>query len=86
MTIRVARSRGERTTFAVTVPASAVPGAVRRNRLRRRISEQLRLLVKSRRLSVPATVVVVGRNEAMTAAEIRDVLVMLLMKSGILQQ
>jgi RNase P protein component len=83
--LRVLRSGTSRTTFAVIVPSSVAPIAAHRNVLRRRGSECLRGILKERHVLPGARVVITVRTD-LAAAALRETLLSLLTKSGILQQ
>lgn len=86
LSVRVARIPGGPSTFAVTVPVSVAASAVRRNALRRRVTENLRLLLAKRPTADAARVVITARQAEPSSAEIMESLVLLLEKSGILLQ
>lgn len=86
LSVRVVRVPGGASTFAVTVPVSVAAGAVRRNALRRRVTESLRLLLAKRPAADAMRVVITARRAEMSTAEIWESLVLLLEKSGILPQ
>jgi len=65
---------------------SVAASAVRRNALRRRVTENLRLLLAKRPAADAARVVITARQAEMSSAEIMESLVLLLEKSGILLQ
>jgi ribonuclease P protein component len=86
LSVRTLRSEQGGTTFAVTVPVSVEQQAVKRNALRRRITECVRLLLARRKITDGVRVVITARRSALGVQEIRESLVLLMTKSGILQQ
>ena len=85
ITLRFApNAHGSPTTFAVIVPRGAMPSAVRRNALRRRITEALRLILHARATTGGAAAITV-RSE-LGDAPLDEILLPLLKKSGILTQ
>jgi len=86
LAVRALKVPRERTTFAVTVPVAVAPKAVDRNALRRLISEQLRILLKTTTVRSGYRAVISARSRYVQASGVRDALVLLLGKSGILQQ
>ena len=83
--LRVLQSGAARATFAVIVPVSVAPKPTRRNSLRRRGSESLRNILREWR-ALPGVQVVITLRRDVPAGELREILLSLLKKSGILQQ
>jgi ribonuclease P protein component len=87
LSLRVLQNRpGERTKFSVVVPVGVHAGAVKRNTLRRRIAESLRVVLRRYAPTTGRSVVLMAKQQDMSSQEIEEALVLLLGKSGILQQ
>ena len=70
----------------VVVPVKIAPLAVRRNAIRRKVGEALRRIVGAGGVVAGKEVVVAVHNAPLTATVLEKLLVLLLQKSGILQQ
>lgn len=86
ITIRVTEGVAEKTGIAVLVPRSAAPTAVARNALRRATTEALRKIMKEGNVASRKKIVIVVRSTPLRQKDFHDTLVLLLNKSGILQQ
>jgi len=86
ISLRVAIGEKDKSVVAVLVPASAVPRAVQRNTLKRRVTEALRHLIASGRIASGKRIVVTVRSLPRDAKTLEEILVLLLRKSAILQK
>ncbi len=86
ITLRVTEGLTEKSAVAVLVPRSAAATAVARNALRRATTEELRRIIKDGRVVPRKKIVVVVRSIPLRQKDFHDTLVLLLNKSGILQQ
>lgn len=84
LAVRVRSGNGGPAVFAVIVPSGTISRAADRNRIRRRVLEALRMLIQKRTLTDGIQVVITVQKNAFQPGEIRESLVLLLEKSGIL--
>lgn len=84
LSIRVHSGNAGITRFAVIVPSGTVSQAAKRNRIRRRVLEALRLLIQRQKLADGMQVIITVQKSTFQTGEIRETLVLLLAKSGIL--
>lgn len=86
VSVRALAGRPGPSRFVVVVPLKVAPLATQRNAIRRRVTEMLRKIVLTGGLVEQKEIVVTVNNAMMGATPLESALVLLLRKSGILQQ
>ena len=86
ISVRAMDSRQQLSRFVVVVPMKSAPLAVHRNAIRRRVAETLQRIVTAGGIAPRKNVVVTVRSLLPNATTLEKSLVLLLRKSGILQQ